>query len=105
MKLMVITGASSGVGRAAALRFASEGYTVCALARSANKLDELAMEVAGKIYPYPTDVSDSKSVERTFAKIIEDHGILDRVLGAIAHLRPSLSVDPITGSPALSSWK
>ena len=77
MYLMVITGASSGVGRAAALRFASEGYAVCALARNANKLDELAMEGAGKIYPYPTDVSDSKAVERTFAKILEDHGKID----------------------------
>ncbi len=70
MRLMVITGASSGVGRATALRFASEGYSICALARSANKLEELATEAAGKIYPYPTDISDSKAVERTFAKIL-----------------------------------
>ena len=77
MRLMVITGASSGVGRATALRFASEGYSVCVLARSENKLDELAREVPGKIFPYPTDVSDSKSVERTFAKILEDHGKID----------------------------
>jgi len=77
MRVMVITGASSGVGRATALRFASEGYAVCALARSVSKLDELAMEAAGKIYPYPTDVSDSKQVERTFAEILEDHGKID----------------------------
>ncbi len=77
MRFMVITGESSGVGRATALRFASEGYSVCALARSANKLDELAMETAGKIYPYPTDVSDSKAVERTFAEILEVHGKID----------------------------
>ncbi len=77
MRTMVITGASSGVGRAAALRFASEGYSVCALARSADKLDALAMEATAKIVPYPTDVSDSKQVERTFAKILEDHGRID----------------------------
>ncbi|HEY88579.1 MAG TPA: SDR family oxidoreductase [Thermoflexia bacterium] len=77
MRLMVITGASSGVGRATALRFASEGYAVCALARSANKLDELVVEAVGKIYPYPTDVSDSQAVERTFAKILEEHGKID----------------------------
>ena len=77
MRTMVITGASTGVGRATALRFAGEGYAVCALARSADKLDELAMEAAGRIVPYPTDVSDSKQVERTFAKILEDHGRID----------------------------
>jgi len=77
MKLMVITGASSGVGRAAALRFANEGYAVCALARRADKLDELAVEAAGKIYPYPVDVSDPPSVERTFAKILEEHAKID----------------------------
>jgi uncharacterized protein len=77
MRTMVITGASTGVGRATALRFAGEGYSVCALARSADKLDELATETAGKIVPYPTDVSDSKQVERTFARILEDHGQID----------------------------
>ena len=77
MHLMVITGASSGVGRASALRFAGEGYSVCALARSANKLDELAMEAAGKIHPYSTDVSDPKQVERTFGEILENHGKID----------------------------
>jgi len=77
MRTMVITGASTGVGRATALRFAGEGYSVCALARSVDKLDELAMEAAGRIVPYPTDVSDSKQVERTFAKILEDHGRID----------------------------
>ena len=77
MRTTVITGASTGVGRATALRFAGEGYAVCALARSVDKLDELAMEAAGKIVPYPTDVSDSKQVERTFAKILEDHGRID----------------------------
>jgi len=35
------------------------------------------MEVAGKIYPYPIDVSDSKAVERTFAEILEEHGKID----------------------------
>ncbi len=74
---MVITGASSGVGRATALRFASEGYTVCALARNANKLNALAMETTGKISPYQIDVSDSKEVERGFARILEDHGKID----------------------------
>lgn len=75
--IMVITGASTGVGRAAALRFVEEGYSVCALARSADKLAQLASEGRGAIYPYPTDVSDGDRVERSFAKILDAHGRID----------------------------
>ena len=77
MKIMVITGASSGVGKAAALRFSDEGYQVCGLARNKEKLDALEQGSSGKIQAYPTDVSDSKSVEETFAKIIVDHSKID----------------------------
>ncbi|MCD6290671.1 MAG: SDR family oxidoreductase [Anaerolineae bacterium] len=77
MSVMVVTGASSGVGRAVALRFAQEGYTVCALARSVDKLERLAKEGDGNIFPYPTDVADSGQVERTFAEILEEHGRID----------------------------
>lgn len=75
--IMVITGASSGVGRAVSLRFAGEGYLVCALARNVGKLELLAAEGRGKIYSYPTDVSDGGQVERVFAKILEEHGRID----------------------------
>lgn len=75
--VMVITGASNGVGRAASLRFAAEGYVVCALARSVDKLEMLAAEGGGKIYPYPTDVSDSGQVERVFKKILAEHNTID----------------------------
>lgn len=76
-KIMVITGASTGVGRAAALRFAGEGYGVCALARNVEKLEQVAAEGNGKIYPYPTDVSNGEQVERTFAKILDEHKRID----------------------------
>ncbi len=75
--IMVITGASNGVGRATALRFAAEGYGVCALARSVDKLETLASAGEGQIYPYPTDVSDSGQVERVFEKIVTEHNRID----------------------------
>jgi NAD(P)-dependent dehydrogenase (short-subunit alcohol dehydrogenase family) len=77
MPVMVVTGASTGVGKAVALRFAEEGYRVCALARSVDKLDALAMERSDAIVAYPTDVTDSDQVEQTFAEILEDHGRID----------------------------
>lgn len=75
--IMVITGASTGVGKATSLRFAGEGYSVCALARSVDKLERLAVEGRGKIFPYPTDISDGGQVERVFARILEEHGRID----------------------------
>jgi 3-oxoacyl-[acyl-carrier protein] reductase len=75
--IMVITGASTGVGKATSLHFVREGYAVCALARSAEKLERLAEEGSGEIFAYPTDVSDGGQVERVFAKILDEHGRID----------------------------
>jgi 3-oxoacyl-[acyl-carrier protein] reductase len=77
MKLMVVTGASTGVGRATCLRFAAEGYTVCALARSADKLEKLRTQAGSGIAPYPTDVSDSERVSEAFNRILAEHGTPD----------------------------
>jgi len=60
-----ITGASSGIGRALALRLAGEGSTVFASARSADGLRELEAEAAGlpgRIRPLPVDVTDREAV-------------------------------------------
>ena len=76
-KVMIVTGASTGVGRATALRFAEEGYTVYALARSADKLAQLSQNSAGNIIDKPTDVSDSQQVQATFDSIIAEQGRID----------------------------
>ena len=59
-KVAIITGASAGIGRAAALRFAKEGAAVIAVARRKEKLEQLVIEAndyAGQIIPYVGDVS------------------------------------------------
>lgn len=59
-KCVVVTGASSGMGRKIALDFAKEGATVIAVARRLERLEEIAKEVenfAGKILPYQGDIS------------------------------------------------
>ncbi len=77
MKTLVITGASTGLGKVMALKFAQDGYKVCAIARSMEKLDDLASQVSGQIVAYTADVGDANQVNETFDKIYAEHERID----------------------------
>jgi short-subunit dehydrogenase len=68
-KMAWITGASSGIGRALALRLARDGWTIAASARGSEALDVLAREAAGQIHAFPLDVTDRAAVVTTFLDI------------------------------------
>ena len=77
---VVITGASSGIGRASAVAVAERGGTVFALARSADALDDLVAEIretGGTAYAFTCDVTDSASVEHTVKDILGRFGHVD----------------------------
>ena len=65
-----ITGASSGIGKALAIKFANEGWKVAASARRENLLKELSKE-SENIYPFPLDVTDVDQCKTVFENIIE----------------------------------
>lgn len=65
-KCVLITGASSGIGRACAVLFASLGARLLLCARSENKLEQLADELPTEAYTFQLDVSDPSAVESTF---------------------------------------
>ncbi|BCQ10316.1 3-phenylpropionate-dihydrodiol/cinnamic acid-dihydrodiol dehydrogenase [Mycobacterium heckeshornense] len=70
---VIITGASSGIGRASAIAVAARGATVFALARNAEALDELVAEIraaGGQAYAFTCDVTDAASVEHTVKDIL-----------------------------------
>jgi thioester reductase-like protein/NADP-dependent 3-hydroxy acid dehydrogenase YdfG len=70
---VIITGASSGIGRAAAIAVAERGATVFALARNGDALDDLVAEIrsnGGQAYAFTCDVTDSGSVEHTVKDIL-----------------------------------
>ncbi|MBS4728933.1 SDR family oxidoreductase [Mycobacterium sp. SM1] len=72
-KHVIITGASSGIGRASAIAVAARGATVLALARNAAALDELVAEIranGGQAHAFTCDVTDSASVEHTVKDIL-----------------------------------
>lgn len=79
-KVVVITGASSGIGRATALLFAKEGAKVVAVARRKDRLVELsesAKDSPGSIFPYEADVAKRQEVEDMIDYVIREFGQLD----------------------------
>jgi len=69
-KVIWITGASSGIGRSLAIKFANEGWVVAASARRENLLKELHNENEN-IYSYPLDVTDIEECKNVFKNIVE----------------------------------
>ena len=79
-KVVVVTGATSGIGKECALRLARAGATVILVARTAEKLDETLVEIAAKggtAKAYSCDVSDMDSCDKLVADVLADHGHVD----------------------------
>jgi thioester reductase-like protein/NADP-dependent 3-hydroxy acid dehydrogenase YdfG len=77
---VIITGASSGIGRASAIAVAERGGCVFALARNADALDDLVTEIranGGQAYAFTCDITDSGSVEHTVKDILGRFGHVD----------------------------
>ncbi|WP_292896185.1 MULTISPECIES: SDR family NAD(P)-dependent oxidoreductase [unclassified Nitratireductor] len=72
-----ITGASTGIGRALAVRLAGRGYTVAATARAEDGLSSITREaehLEGRIFVFPCDVMNEAGMERTVAQIEKNLG-------------------------------
>lgn len=79
-KTVIITGASSGIGRAAALKIARAGGIPLLVARSVDKLEETKREIealGGTAYVYTADLSDTASIEQLTERIFADHPAVD----------------------------
>lgn len=79
-KVVMITGASSGIGRSAALKCGEAGATVLLVARSADKLEETRVEIeeaGGVAEIFPCDLSNIEDVERMGNEVLLSHGHVD----------------------------
>jgi len=79
-KNVVVTGASSGIGEALSHRLAGAGAHVMLVARSKEKLDQTASQIAdrgGSASTYPCDLSDAADTQRLISELLADHGRVD----------------------------
>ena len=79
-KIVVVTGAGAGVGRATVEEFARQGYDVALLSRDANRLEQAAEMLRGhgvRALPIPTDVADMSAVEAAADKVEAELGPID----------------------------
>ena len=75
-KIIWITGASSGIGKALAIKFAENGWIVAASARRENLLKELK-QINQNIYPFPLDVTEIENCRTVAKKILEQFNNID----------------------------
>ena len=84
-KTIIITGASSGIGRAAALKFAEAGGRVVAVGRSEKELLHLrdeAQDFAGQVKIQLADIRETSQVERLVSQTIENFGQIDVLINS-----------------------
>ena len=84
---VVLTGASSGIGAAAAMQFADRGATVCLLARRDDKLEQIRTRIearGGTAYVYPVDLAKPYSIDACAKTILQHHDRIDALVNNAA---------------------
>ena len=89
-KVMVITGAGIGLGRALARRFAGDGEQVVLLGRTHSKVQAAATEIGERALAIECDVASPESVKAAFAKLAARHARIDVLINNAAVFEPFL---------------
>ncbi len=82
MKLVVITGASSGIGAATARLMGSRGFTVVLVARGRSALEDLAAEIGDNAVVETCDASDGEAVLALAERVRREHGVPDVIVNS-----------------------
>jgi len=94
-KIALVTGAGSGVGRAAALALSREGYAVVLAGRRLDKLEAVVKEANGTTLVVPTDVKEPAAIRALFAKTKEAFGRLDLLFNNAGVAMRSMPIEEV----------
>ncbi|MEO8280166.1 MAG: SDR family oxidoreductase [Ideonella sp.] len=102
-KVAVVTGAGTGIGRAAALALLAAGYSVVLAGRRQEPLDAVAAEAAAgeRVLVVPTDVSSAAQVDALFAKTRESFGRVDVLFNNAGINAPGIAFEDLS----LEKWQ
>jgi len=95
MKNILITGATSGIGKELAIQLAKEGHKVGLMGRRTEKLEEIKKEIGENVFIRTLDVTDLEKAELVYKELIDEMGGMDMMI-----LNAGVGVDKI-----LSPWK
>jgi NAD(P)-dependent dehydrogenase (short-subunit alcohol dehydrogenase family) len=79
-RTVLVTGASSGIGEVAALKLGAAGARTLLVARTAERLDEVAdriRDAGGEAHAHPADLADAADADRLVDEVLERHGAVD----------------------------
>ena len=99
-KVAVVTGATSGIGKAAAIGLAKAGYRVAVLGRRTAELEKVAA-LTGAVYSAPCDVSDPLSVAAFFSGVRDAAGRVDLVFNNAGKFMPQSNF----GDTDIDGWR
>ena len=101
-KVAVVTGAGTGVGRAASLALMNAGFTVVLAGRRKDKLEETQkLGPSGKSLAVPADMTDPGSIAALFAKVMDTYGRLDVLFNNAGMGAPPVPFEDL----GLSQWQ
>lgn len=95
MKKIIITGATSGIGRELAVQLAAKGHIVSLIGRRTDKLEEIKASIGENVFIETLDVTDIEKAEKVYRSLIDKMGGLDMMI-----LNAGVGVNKI-----LSPWK
>jgi len=95
-KVALVTGAGTGIGKAAAIALAKAGYAVALAGRRKEPLEETAKEIKGKTLVVPTNVGDPAAVKALFAKVKAEFGRLDLLFNNAGMGAPPVPLEDLT---------
>jgi len=95
MKKILITGATSGIGKQLAIQLAEEGHKVGLMGRRTEKLEELKNDIGDLAYIKTLDVTNLEQAEQTYTELINEMGGMDMII-----LNAGVGVNKV-----MSPWK